>query len=152
MKINAPHGKFEVVSWIYETLCVAKMVADCPWKYFFCLLVSYSSSCHAPAGISLTLYRHFSLSFIASGRSSGLYPVSSQSCYMYVRAGHPAFVRPCEGVHRRTSLMSSSPLLQPYPACLVRLTLIVFLSWPYSCCFVGRCLQGLLKIARSILV
>ena len=30
--------------------------------------------------ISLTLSRHFSLSFIASGRSSGLHPVSSHSC------------------------------------------------------------------------
>ena len=44
-----------------------------------------------PARISLTLSRHFSLSFIASGRSSGLHPVSSQSCCMYVRAGRPAF-------------------------------------------------------------
>ena len=32
-----------------------------------------------PALISLTLSRHFSLSFIASGRSSGLHLVSSQS-------------------------------------------------------------------------
>ena len=43
------------------------------------------------ARISLTLSRHFSLSFIASGRSSGLHPVSSHSCCMYVRAGRPAF-------------------------------------------------------------
>ena len=35
-----------------------------------------------PARISLTLSRHFSLSFIASGRSSGLHPVSSHSCCM----------------------------------------------------------------------
>ena len=34
------------------------------------------------AGISLTLSRHFSLSFIASGRSSGLHPVSSRSYCM----------------------------------------------------------------------
>ena len=51
------------------------------------------------ARISLTLSRHFSLSFIASGRSSGLHPVSSHSCWMYVRAGCPAFARPCVGVH-----------------------------------------------------
>ena len=43
-----------------------------------------------PARISLILSRHFSLSFIASDRYSGLHPVSSQSCCMYVRAGHPA--------------------------------------------------------------
>ena len=46
------------------------------------------------ARISLTLSHHFSLSFIASGRSSGLHPVSSHSCWMYVRAGRPAFARP----------------------------------------------------------
>ena len=54
------------------------------------------------ARISLTLSRHFSLSFIASGRSSGLHPVSSHSCCMYVRAGHPAFAWPYAvsiGVH-----------------------------------------------------
>ena len=44
------------------------------------------------ARISLILSRHFSLSFIASGRSSGLHPVSSHSCWMYVHAGRPAFV------------------------------------------------------------
>ena len=41
------------------------------------------------ARISLTLSRYFSLSFIPSGRSSGLHPISSHSCWMYVRAGHP---------------------------------------------------------------
>ena len=108
-----------------------------------------------PARISLTLSRHSSLSFIASGRSSGLHPVSSQSCYMLVRASHPTFARPYVGVYRRTSIMSYSLLLQQYPACLVRLILIVFMMggrWPYSWCFVGCCLQDLLKIARSILV
>ena len=43
-----------------------------------------------PAQISLTLSRHLSLSFIAFGRSSGLHPVSSHNCCMYVRAGRPA--------------------------------------------------------------
>ena len=79
-----------------------------------------------PARISLTLSRHFSLLFIASGRSSGLHPVSSHSCCMYVRAGRPAFAWPYVGVHRSTSLMSSSLLLQKCPACLVHLTCIVF--------------------------
>ena len=98
-----------------------------------------SSSCHAirtdisdPLSPPLPIVHY-------PGRSSGLYPVSSQSCCMYVRAGRPAFARPCEGVHWSTSLMSSSLLLQQCPACLVRLTLIVFVTdgrWPYSCCFV----------------
>ena len=104
------------------------------------------------ARISLTLSRHFSLSFIASGRSSGLHLVSSHSCCMFVRAGRPAFARPYVGVHRSTSFMSSSLLFQQCPACLVRLTWIVFKMggrWPYSWCFVGCCLQDLLL--RTIL-
>ena len=105
--------------------------------------------------ISLILSRHFSLSFIASCRSSGVHPVSSHSCWMYVRAGRPAFARPYVGVHRSTSLMSSSLLLQQCPACLVRLAWIVFVMggrWPYSWCLVGCCRQDLFNIARSILV
>ena len=105
------------------------------------------------AHISLTLSHHFSLSSITSGRSSGLHPVSSHTCCMYVRAGRPAFARPYVRVHRSTSLMSSSLLLQQCPACLVCLTWIVFVMggrWPYSCCFVGCCRQDLFKIARNI--
>ena len=51
--------------------------------------------------------------------------------------------------------MSSSLLLQQYPACLVRLSRIVFVMggrWPYSCRFVGCCLQVLFNTAGSILV
>ena len=87
------------------------------------------------ARISLTLSRHFSLSFIASDRFSGLYPISSHSCCMYVRAGRSAFAWPYAGDYRSTSLMSSSLLLQQCPACLVRLAWIVFVMggrWPYS--------------------
>ena len=79
------------------------------------------------ARISLTLSRHFSLSFIASGRSSGLHPVSSHSCWMYVCASRPAFTQPCVGVHKSTSLMSSSLLLQQCPACLVRLYIYIYI-------------------------
>ena len=93
-----------------------------------------------PARISLTLSRHFALSFIVLGRSSGLHPVSSHSCSMYVRAGRPAFAWSYAGVYRSTSLMSSSLLFQQCPACLVCLTCIVFMmggKWPYSWCLVG---------------
>ena len=51
--------------------------------------------------------------------------------------------------------MSSSLLFQQCPACLVRLTWIVFVMgcrWPYSCCFVGCCFQDLFNIAHSISV
>ena len=108
-----------------------------------------------PAQISLTLFRHFSLSFITFGRSSGLHSVSSQSSCMHVRAGHPAFAQPYVGVHRSTSLMSSSLLLQKCPSCLLCLTWVVFVMggrWPYTWCFVGCCLQDLFTITRSILV
>ena len=59
------------------------------------------------------------------------------------------------GVHRSTSLMSSSLLLQQCPACLALLTWIVFVMGgrcPYSWCLVGGCRQDLFKIARNILV
>ena len=78
------------------------------------------------ARISLTLSRHFSLSFIASGRSSRLHPVSSHSFCMYILADRPALARPYVGVHWSTSLMSLSLLFQQFPACLARLTWIVF--------------------------
>ena len=54
-----------------------------------------------------------------------------KSC-MYVRAGRLAFAQLYVGVHRNTSLTSSSLLLQQCPACLVRLTWIVFMMG-------GRC-------------
>ena len=122
------------------------------------LVLSYHHHHHhivLAARISLTLSRHSSLSFIALGRSSGQQPVSPHSCWMYVRAGRPAFAWPCVGIHKSTSLMSSSLLLQQCPACLVRLTWIVFViggRWPYSLCLVGCCCQDLFRIARSILV
>ena len=126
--------------------------------YIYIYIYIYNHHQHhvvPPARISLILTRHFSLSFIASGRSSGLHPVSSHSCCMYVRAGCHAFARPYVGVHRSTSLMSSSQLLQQCSACLVRLTWIVFVmgsGWPYSWCFMGCYLQDWSNIARSILV
>ena len=93
-------------------------------QYYVCFRTNHHHHHHVVplARISLTLSRHFSLSFIASGRSSGLHPVSSHSCWMYVRAGRPAFARPYVGVHRSTSLMSSSLLIQQCPTCLVRQT------------------------------
>ena len=73
---------------------------------------SSSSWCAASTDIPDPLSLHVSLSFIASGRSSGLHPVSSHSCCMNVRAGRPAFDWPYAGVHRSTSLTISSLLLQ----------------------------------------
>ena len=74
---------------------------------------------------------------------------------MYILVGRPTFVRLCEWVHWRTSLMSSSLLRQQCPACFVRLIWMVLEMvgrWPNSCCFVGYCFQDLFNLARSILV
>ena len=127
------------------------------WLYFSYHFHHHHHHHHVvlPAQISLTLSRHLSLSFIASGRSSGLHPVSSQSYCLYFRAGHPVFAQPYVGLHRSTTLMSSFLLLQQCPACLGRLTWIVFVMggrWPYSWCLIGCCLQDMFNIARRILV
>ena len=67
---------------------------------FFALFVYHHHHVVPLAWISLTLSRHFSLSFITSGRSLALHPVSSHNCCMYVRAGRPAFAwRGSIGVH-----------------------------------------------------
>ena len=90
-----------------------------------------------------------SSSFIASGRSSGLHPVSSHSCCMYVRAGRPAFAQPYVGVPKSTSRISSSLLLQQCHACLVWIVFVIGGRWPYSWCLVGCCRQDLFNIARK---
>ena len=113
-----------------------------------------SSSCHAtstdiPDPLSLLLIVHpFWQVLRATSRilTELLYVGSSWS---------PCFCSAMWEVHRRTSLMSTSLLLQQYPACQVRLTLIASViggRWPYSCCFVWCCLQDLFKIAHTILV
>ena len=108
-------------------ICTFHLTLVCIYIYIYIYIYMYIYH-HVVlvARISLTLSRHSSLSFIALGRSSGQHPVSSHSCWMYVRAGRPAFARPYVGVHKNTSLMSSSLLLQQCPACLARLTWIVF--------------------------
>ena len=88
---------FYIISGMLVSYCISTLVSS-----------SSSSSCRAastdiPDPLS-TLFP----SFIASGRSSGLHPVSSHSCYMYVLAGRLALVRPYVGVHRSTSVMNSS--------------------------------------------
>ena len=60
---------------------------------------------------------------------------------------------PYVGVHKRTSLISLSLLLQHCPVHLAHLTLIVCEmrgKWPYNCCFVRCHVQDLLKRACSI--
>ena len=148
--INGLHLFWDSFEWFYLQI-------NSDTKYFFLSCLRHYHHHHVVplARISLTLSRHFSLSFIAFSRSSGLHPVSSHSCCMYVRSGHPAFARPYAGVHRSTWLMSSSLLLHQCSVCLVCLTCIVFMmggKWPYSWCLVGCCRQDLFSSARNILV
>ena len=118
-----------VVLWLYNTFILNEKQTKLEYPNHFRSThprnsLWYPSNHHhvvPPARISLTLSLHFSLSYIVFGRSSGLHSVSSQSCSMYVRAGRPTFARPHVGVHRSTSLMSSSFLLKQCPACQVRL-------------------------------
>ena len=71
------------------------------------------------ARIFLTLSLHVSLSFIASGRSSGLHPVSLHNCCMNVRAGRPAFDWPYGGgglqEHITYDLVLASPAVSGMP-------------------------------------
>ena len=67
---------------------------------------------------SMILFLHYSLTSIRHGKSSSWHSVPAVSwCFVSL----PTFKRPCVGVHKRTSLMSSSLLHQQCPACLVRL-------------------------------
>ena len=62
---NAAYISIEVQAYVYKYAYIYHHVMLLAW-------------------ISLTLSRHFSLSFMASSRSSGLHPVSSHSCSMYI--------------------------------------------------------------------
>ena len=100
--------------------------------YWYLYTASVFSICvkhhHHHVTLSARIFRtpshHISISSIAFGRSSGLHPVSAQSSCMFIRAGRPAFARTCEGVHRSTSLTSSSLLLQQCPVYLVSLIFV----------------------------
>ena len=80
-------------------ICERISLIGLPCLWVFILPYHHHRHVVLVARISLTLSRHFSLSFIASSRSSELHPISSHSCWMYVRAARPAFAWPCVGVH-----------------------------------------------------
>ena len=112
---------------------------------------SSSSSCHAantdfPDSLAIGLYPPL---LPASPLDYILCP------YKAVLAGRLKLAHPCEGVHWRTSLISSSLLLPQCPASLFRLIWMVLEMggrWPYSCCFAGCCFQNLFIMTRSIFV
>ena len=73
-------GKFVIFYWI--ELKTMKFILWQGNKFKIRIRGHHHHHVAPPTRISLTLSRHFSLSFIASGRSSGLHPVSSHSCCM----------------------------------------------------------------------
>ena len=108
--------------YLYIYIYIYLWVCVCVCVYIYIYIYIYIS-CHAA---STDILSPLLPTFIASGRSSGLYPVSSHSWGMYVRAARPAFAWPYAGVHWSISLMSSSLLLQQCPSCLFFLAWIVF--------------------------
>ena len=110
---------------------------SCVWRNVFIIIIIMSCRQHRYPWPSLATSPYHS-SLLTGLQGYIPYPHIAAVC-MYVRAGRPAFAWPYAGVHRSTSLMSSSLLLQQCPACLVRLTCIVFVmggKWPYSWCLV----------------
>ena len=124
---------------------IHQSIAIYPFTLFIKLVIiqiftkKSSSSCRAismdipdPLSTPLHIVHYFRLVLRATPRilTELMYVGSSWS---------PVFARPCEGVNRSTSFISSSLLLQQCPACLVRLTWIVFVMggrWPNSCCLI----------------
>ena len=126
LSLSHTHTHTHIYIYIYIYMLDATLLLDLRlFPYFFLNIYSPPPPPPPPhhhhhhvvplAWISLTLSRYFSLSFIASGRSSGLHPVSSHSCWIYVRAGRSAFARPyvgSTGVHHlwaRSCFSSSVP-------------------------------------------
>ena len=71
--------------YFYFTLSLSLCLSLSLYIYIYIYIIHHHVV--PQARISLILSRHPSLLFIASGSSSGVHPVSSQSCCMYVRAG-----------------------------------------------------------------
>ena len=146
----------DIYIYIYILMYFAKYIPYEGINYILHIYIYiYIYYVELPGWISMNLFHPPSQSPIAPARSSKLNPVAAQNYSIEVLAGRTAFTRPCEGVHQRISLISSSLLLHQYHAYVVRLTLIIFVmgsKWPSSCCFLECFLQYLFNIVRSILV
>ena len=104
-------------TWLVPNHFVYKIVKH-P-VYYQAQLEHFSADNHhhhvaLPVRISLTLSRYPSLLSIAPGGSSRVHPVSARNCCIKVLAGRSTFARPCEGVQRSISLMSSSLTIYIY--------------------------------------
>ena len=83
-------------------------------------------------------------------------PCPRKACCSHVIVSRPTLTSPHDGINCRTSLITSSLVLQQFFTCLVRLiwmALEVRIKGPYSYCFVGYCyFQDLFNVARNILL
>ena len=146
-----------VYTYVYIYIHIYKFIYICIPIYIYsyiCNIYTYIYHHHDVVlftQISLTLPHHLSLLSITPGRSSRSHLMSVQSCCRKVLAGHPTLAHPCEGIHKRTLLMSSFLLLKQCFACLVCLIWIGG-RWLCSYSFVGFCFQNLFNIICSILV
>ena len=99
--------------------------------------------------ISLTLSCNLSLLFIAPRRSISCIGTE----LLYIGSSWPSCF--CSFTCRGLQEYTGYEFVPTSTACLVRLTLIVFVMdgrSPYSCCFVGCCHQDLFNRTRSIRV
>ena len=144
----------------FANLCLCNLIIFSISYYFllsiffeaFCI-ISSSSSCAISTDISLSLatrpYRPLPLAGLP-----GYIPYRHRAAVCIFELDVLPLLVPVKGstgVHH----LWARPYFSKCPACLVRLTLIVFVTggrWPYSCCFVGCCLQDLFNIASTILV
>ena len=112
---------------------------------YICVCVYHHHHLVVPsAQISLTLSCHLYLSFIAFSRSSGLHPISSLSCYMYICVDLYIFVQPCEGVHRSTSLLLQQCPVYIYTykcvhVCIYKCVCVYISVYVYMCVYKCVC-------------
>ena len=138
--VNESYTNITIIRWrIYHFKMLFNFLVS---SYQIYSLSSLSSNCADNTDFSDPLYH---------SHLSGL--LNKTKCPQ--RTGRLIPARPWVVVHRRTSLMSSSMLLQLCLACLARLICIFFEmegKWPYIYCFVECCFRDLFKTTRSILV
>ena len=116
--------KFLLHSFILSSLCLFVCLSlSLSHTHSYAYIHIYESSRAAITDFPdfLFLSIHPSLFSIVPCRASKLHPVSAPCYCRYVLACQPALSHTCVGVHRRTSLMSSSLFLQQSLTCLVRL-------------------------------
>ena len=140
------YGKNKSSLWVYVSLSISQLTTNSgpfsriKWKIYFykevcfvrsfnCVNRGYATS----ACLSVCLSHSLSLSTLAPDKFSKLHLVSMLDWCKWILTGQPTLSRPCFGVHRRTSLMISSFLLQQCRTCIPCLFCVVLEiggKWP----------------------